>query len=209
MATTARTTPRPDSDDLADYLAADAVIDHQHPAIREAVARLRADGDGRGDGGSDVEAARAAFTFVRDEVAHSRDLGVWSGAYRASDVLREGNAVCHGKAHLLAALLRAQGVPVGLCYQRLGGGAQGEFFLHGFVAVHLDGRWVRLDPRGNRPGIDARFSLTEERLAYSADPGRGEIDYPVVHAAVPPGLLAGLASARPGVPGFAHIPGRL
>jgi transglutaminase-like putative cysteine protease len=202
VTTTARTAPpRPDSEHLADYLAADAVIDHHHTAIREAVSRLRSD--------TDVESARAAYTFVRDEIPHSRDIGTWSGAHRASDVLREGNAICHGKAHLLAALLRAQGIPVGLCYQRLGSGTEGEFFLHGFVAVHLEGRWARLDPRGNRPGVDAQFSLEEERLAYSADPGRGEIDYPVVHAAVPPRLLVGLASARPGVAGFAHVPGEL
>lgn len=39
--------------------------------------------------------------------------------WRASDVLRRGTGLCFAKAHLLAALLRAVGVPCGLCYQVL------------------------------------------------------------------------------------------
>lgn len=87
----------PASPGLDDYLAADDVIDHRHPAILETA---------RGLG-----TPEAAFTFVRDDIAHSRDAGVWSAAYRASDVLAARNAICHGKAHLAAALLRALGVP--------------------------------------------------------------------------------------------------
>jgi len=35
----------------------------------------------------------------------------------ASEVLREGTGICFAKSHLLAALLRAVGIPAGLCYQ--------------------------------------------------------------------------------------------
>ncbi|MEM9191504.1 MAG: hypothetical protein AAGF12_20190, partial [Myxococcota bacterium] len=50
------------------------------------------------------------------------------------------------------------------------------FELHGFNAVYLRGhdRWVRVDPRGNKPGVDAQFSLAEERLAFATDPSKGE-----------------------------------
>jgi len=44
--------------------------------------------------------------------------------------------------------------------------------------VYLAGAWHRLDPRGNRPGLDARFDLVVERLAWAADPAAGERDYP-------------------------------
>ena len=99
--------------------------------------------------------------------------------------------------------------PPGLCYQRLGDGTPDGFFLHALVAVRLGGRWSRLDARGNRPGIDAEFSLDAERLAYTADPAADERDYPLIHAAPPPRLLAALATARPGVPGFDYLPGAL
>jgi len=52
--------------------------------------------------------------------------------------------------------------------------------LHGLVAVYLESRWHRLDPRGNNDRVDARFTLHRERLAYVADPAAGEIDYPDV-----------------------------
>lgn len=39
--------------------------------------------------------------------------------------------------------------------------------LHGLVAVRFHGAWHRQDPRGNKPGVEARFSLTGERLASS------------------------------------------
>ena len=34
-----------------------------------------------------------------------------------------------------------------------------------------------VDARGNRPGVDARFSLTDEALAFPIRPEFGELDY--------------------------------
>ncbi|MFF5231291.1 hypothetical protein [Dactylosporangium sp. NPDC000521] len=70
--------------------------------------------------------------------------------------------------------------------------AGGGFVLHGLVAVHLDGRWHRQDPRGNKPGVDARFSLDGPRLAFTIDPAAGERDYEPVFATPDPGVLAAL-----------------
>ncbi len=39
--------------------------------------------------------------------------------------------------------------------------------LHGLNAVHLpEFGWYRIDPRGNKPGVDAQFSPPVERLAF-------------------------------------------
>lgn len=189
---------RPDRSDPGAYLAADEVIDHGHPAIRERAALLR-----RAD---PVATAEAVFEFVRDRIDHSADIGDWSAAHRASDVLAAGNAICHGKAHLLAALLRANGIPAGLCYQRLE-------VLHGLNGVLLPGSswWVRLDPRGNRNGADGRFATVpaDERPAWPSDPARGEHHYGTVYAAVPPVLLDGLRRGVPGRVGYQHLPPEL
>ncbi len=194
-------TLRPTQDRLDAYLAADAVIDHQHPSIATLAARL-------GPAGADasVAYARSAYEFARDQVAHSSDVGRHSAAYVASAVLAKRNAICFGKSHLLVALLRAGGLPAGLCYQRLVNERADRFVLHGLVAVRIQGRWRRLDPRGNKPGVDAQFSLEAERLAWPAQHARGEVDYPAVHPAPPPGLLAALAAARPGPGGYEHLP---
>ncbi|MBF9067014.1 transglutaminase-like domain-containing protein [Streptacidiphilus fuscans] len=185
---------KPETDDLAAYLAADEVIDHKHPGLRRLAAELAT--------------PEAAFHHVRDQVAHSADAGAYSGAFRASEVLAARNAICHGKSHLLAALLRAQGVPTGLCYQRLDDD-EGGFVLHALNAVHLDGRWSRLDARGNREGVDAQYDLQRERLAWPVRPELGERDYVKVFAAPPGSLVQALARAVPGSSGYDYLPGEL
>ena len=181
-------TPSPTSDRLSDYLAADAVIDHEHPAIRAQAGALRAkDGDL-------VESAKAAFLFVRDEVEHVIDAQDPRVTWRASDVLRERVGICYAKAHLLAALLRAQGVPAGFCYQELSA-------LHGLNAVYLHGKWSRLDARGNRTGAGGEFSLDEEKLAWPVDTAYGERDHLAVHPAPAAVVVDFLMTVRPG-PGW-------
>lgn len=172
----------------ADYLDADPVVDHDHPSVAGLAARLRAAHPGDG------AFSRAAFEFARDQVAHSWDVQDPRVTLSASRTLAEGVGLCFAKSHLLAALLRAQGVPVGFCYQRLSDD-DGAFSLHGLVAVHLEGAWHRQDPRGNKPGVDAQFSLGTERLAWPVRPELGERDYPVVLAAPAPVVVEALRGA--------------
>ncbi|MEV8592310.1 transglutaminase domain-containing protein [Streptomyces sp. NPDC052012] len=172
-----------ESPDLSAYLATDEVIDHEHAVVRRTAARLAA-------GATDsYDYARAAYEFVRDTVPHSQDSGDLRVTWRASDVLEQRTGICHAKAHALAALLRAEDIPTALCYQNLG-------VVHGLVAVRLDGAWHRQDPRGNKPGVDARFSLDGERLAFTPDPVAGERDHPLLYAAPHPAVLRALRSAR-------------
>lgn len=168
--------------DLSAYLAADEVIDHHHPRVRETAARLA-------QGAVDSYAyARAAFSFVRDAIPHSHDTGDPRVTWRASDVLELRTGICYAKSHALAALLRAEDIPTAFCYQRLGE-------VHGLVAVRFHGAWHRQDPRGNKPGVDARFSLDGERLAFTPDPGSDELDYPVLYADPHPVVLSVLKAA--------------
>jgi transglutaminase-like putative cysteine protease len=80
---------------------------------------------------------------------------------------------------LLAALLRANSVPAGLCYQRLAVGTDGPpYCLHGLNAVHLKNHgWYRIDARGNKPGVVAAFTPPVESLAFSTL-GDSEKDFP-------------------------------
>jgi hypothetical protein len=178
--------------DPAAYLAADEAIDHRHPLVRATAARLRSAAP------DPYDYAEAAYVFVRDTVPHSADAGDPRMTWRASDVLEQRTGICHAKSHALAALLRAEGIPAGLCYQRLTEDDGSGPVLHGLNAVLLPGRtrWSRVDARGNVPGlVDAAFSLDEERLAWPVRPELGEADSPVVHAAPPPHLLAALRAA--------------
>ncbi|MDR6975182.1 transglutaminase-like putative cysteine protease [Streptomyces sp. 3330] len=181
--------------DLSAYLAADEAIDHHHPQVRNTAARLaREAADSYGY-------ARLAFEFVRDAISHSQDAGDQRVTWRASDVLEQGTGICHAKAHALAALLRAEDIPTALCYQRFAHDEGDGHALHGLVAVRFHGAWHRQDPRGNKPGVDARFSLDGERLAFRPDPAAGERDYPRLYAAPHPAVLAALRAA----PDRAHL----
>jgi len=171
-----------------EYLGGDDVIETSHPGVRSLAASLRAAHQ------DDRDFARASFEWVRDQIAHSCDAGNPRVTVTASQVLHHGVGLCFAKSHLLAALLRSGGVPAGLCYQRLSDG-NGGHLLHGLAAIYLDGRWHRQDPRGNRPGVDARFSLDGECLAYTVNPDAGEIDYPEVRVMPSPAVLRALCSA--------------
>ncbi|GLV99493.1 transglutaminase [Streptomyces lavendulae subsp. lavendulae] len=171
--------------DLHAYLASDEAIDHWHPLVQETADALWA---ATGDAYSYAE---AAFEFVRDTIPHSADSGDTRVSWRASDVLSTRNGICYAKAHALAALLRAQGIPAALCYQLLADDDGGAPAAHGLVALRLPGseRWARVDPRGNKPGVDARFTLDHERLAFPVRPELGEVDHPELHAAPHPAVL--------------------
>ena len=157
------------------FLKSTDVIDWQDPAV---LAHARDLARGLAD---PMAVAKRCFEWVRDEVKHSHDFGLRPVTCSASEVLREGSGYCYAKSHLLAALLRANGLPTGLCYQRLSRDDNGApYSLHGLNAVLLPGvGWYRVDPRGNRTGIDAQFGPPIEQLAF---PIRlpGEADLPEI-----------------------------
>ncbi|UQW99925.1 transglutaminase family protein [Streptomyces sp. RerS4] len=178
----------PQNPDIHAYLASDEAIDHWHPLVQETADALwSATGDA-------YSYAEVAFTFVRDTIPHSADSGDARVTWKASEVLSTRTGICYAKSHALAALLRAQGIPAGLCYQRLTDDDGTNPAVHGLVALRLPGsaRWSRVDARGNKPGVDARFDLDEERLAFPVRPELGEVDYPELYAAPHPATLTAL-----------------
>ncbi len=159
--------------DPAGFLAASEYIDYTHPAVAARAAVL-AQGCH-----SDEEVAEVCFVFVRDQIRHSGDYAQNPVTCKASDVLEHGTGYCYAKSHLLAALLRANGIPAALCYQRLSTGAQGApYCLHGLNAVYLKRHgWYRIDARGNKPGVAARFTPPREQLAFALQDEQ-ECDFP-------------------------------
>jgi transglutaminase-like putative cysteine protease len=99
--------------------------------------------------------AQRCFHWVRDHIQYTLGLqGV-----PASETLLAGQGSCSNKANLLCALLRAAGVPAGFIPMQV---RTKEYFgpvsiprlnryvseksLHVQATVHLDGRWLRVDP---------------------------------------------------------------
>jgi len=128
-----------------------------------------------------IDIAKSCFEYVRDEIKHSSDYRLNPVTCRASDVLRHQTGFCYAKSHLLAALLRANKIPTGLCYQRLTiDGHVAPYCLHGLNAVYLPKiGWYRMDARGNKEGVFAEFDPPIETLAFSIL-AKGEADLPEI-----------------------------
>jgi len=194
------------------YLRYTEVVNFEHPEVSKRARLLRESCH------STLALAQKTFTYVRDNIHHSSDLAAkhmtQGAAYTlsdemaarlpaefvakpmpctASEVLLAGEGICLTKAHLLAALLRHNGIPAGFCYQRLRLYDQMDapLIFHGFNALFLPqlGRWLRVDARGNKPGVDAQFSLETERLAFKVSPSLAEEDFGIVYADPPAGIL--------------------
>ena len=167
-------------DDMKSYLAFSRYIDADEPSIQRKAKELKA------SAGCEIELAKATYYFVRDEIKHSWDVQDKRVTVTASDTLREGVGICWAKANLLAALLRANGIPSGICYQRLtlGDTPESGYCIHALNAIFLKsiGKWIRVDARGNKDGIHAGFSIDEEHLAFPIREEYDEIDYKVVYA---------------------------
>jgi hypothetical protein len=157
---------------MDEYLRSTGVIDWQCPAVLKRARLLGAEQP------DTLETTRSCFEWVRDHIQHSGDHRSHMTTCQASEVLRHRTGWCFAKSHLLAALLRANGIPAGLCYQRLRRDNSDGFTLHGLNAVHLPRLgWYRIDPRGNKNGVDAQFCPPAEQLAWPVDL-EGEANFP-------------------------------
>ena len=133
----------------------------------------------------ELDYIRVSYEFVRDQISHSADVGENLITCSASEVLKAGHGICFAKSHLLAALLRCKSIPAGLCYQKiiLDDETAPVLVYHGFVGVYIKelGKWIRLDARGNKEGVNAQFSIETEQLAFPIRPELGEVDDYVVY----------------------------
>lgn len=167
---------KPLSNNLNDYLAITPVINWNVSIVVNKAIEVSADFQ------DDVTKAQHLFEWVRDNIPHSKDIDSNAVTCSASDVLEVGTGICFAKSHLLAAMLRAVGIPTGFCYQVCV--ADDSKALHGLNGIYLASlkRWIRIDPRGNTGEIDAQFDLQTERLAFPPNPTLGEFVFDEIWA---------------------------
>ena len=166
-----------ESNNLQDYLKKSEVINYDHKLIVDKCLELEKGTD------DEISLIKKVYEFVRDEIHHSGDIGELRVTCKASEVLEFGHGICCAKAHLFAAMLRFFEIPTGFCYQKLCSSQDVDRkVLHGLNAVYLKdlNRWIRLDARGNKPGLDAQFSIDEEKIAKPVRKELGEEDNPVI-----------------------------
>ena len=149
---------------MQQYLEVSEYINWNHPSIIS-LAKVLSQGIS-----SKENIAKNCFEWVRDNIKHSADYKMNPVTCKASDVLHYKTGYCYAKSHLLAALLRANKIPAGLCYQRLCVDEMTvePYCLHGLNAVFLENYgWYRIDARGNKESVSAQFTPPIEQLAFS------------------------------------------
>lgn len=151
--------------DPVDCLGPTEILDLDSPAVQAIAASV--------PDGPPAQIAAAAFEAVRDGVRYNfaPDLETRDD-WRASATLARGNGFCQQKAVVLAAVLRARGIPAALGYQdlfddkvrppysdMLGGKV---LRWHGMVLAHVDGRWLVADASLDRGLCEKRgYRLAE------------------------------------------------
>ena len=162
------------SNNLGDYVKLDSIIDYDNGLIKDLSDSLYEKSNGV------IDYIKNCFTYVRDNIKHSNDYGINDVTCKASEVLERGHGICFAKSHLLAALLRSKGIPCGFSYQKLilDDDLNPILIYHGLNGVYISelDKWIRLDARGNKEGVDAQFSLDEEKLAFPIRTNLGEVD---------------------------------
>ena len=185
--------------DPRDYLGSCETIDASCPAIVNCAERLAES--------NELTTTKRCFEFVRDDIRHSSDYKLNPVTCRASDVLEHQTGYCYAKSHLLCALLRANGIPAGLSYQRLSiDGIGASFCLHGLNSVYLEKYgWYRIDARGKRADLNAQFTPPNEQLAFPVRVD-GEQDLPGIWQRPQPAVIECLSKYDDWAEVYAHLP---
>jgi len=170
-------------------LAATGFIDSDHPAVVAFAREVAGDAEDR------VEQARRLYVAVRDRIRYDPyAMGLVPEIYVASAVLAAGRGYCIPKAILLCAAARAVGIRARLGFadvrnhlntERLRAlMGSDEFRYHGFTALELGGRWVKVTPTFNRElcarfGVEAmEFDGEHDALLHACDgAGRRHMEY--------------------------------
>lgn len=140
-----------------DYLAASPMIDGKDPRIASLAQQAVADADA----GAVLERLRAAAHRALPRKNLSNALA------SASEALRTGSGDCTEHAVLLAAMLRARGIPArvvaGLVWCDAFAGERQVFGWHLWTQALVDGRWIDLD--ATLPAGGASFHAGHVALA--------------------------------------------
>ena len=163
------------NENLSEYLTETPSINFSHSLITAKIKELREKSY------SQIDYIKSAYEFVRDEIPHSWDIKAKVVSKNADEVLKNKTGICWTKSCLLAALLRGNGIPAGISYQKLTrGDDDGDgYIIHALNTVYVPElqKWIRLDARGNKSTVHAEFSLEEEKLAFPIRTQYAEIDY--------------------------------
>lgn len=162
--------PAPKTPELAEYLAANAIINSDDPQIKAMALR------GRADASTPYGVADNLRRYV-SEVVSAKNLNI--GFATASEVCRNREGDCSEHAVLLAALGRACGLPsrvvIGVVYVPVFGGQENIFGFHMWTQFYMGGQWVDFDAAQNESDCNPTHIAFE--TSSLADAGIGQLAF--------------------------------
>ncbi len=180
------------NDNLNVYLASSEIVDYFNPNIQKISQNFKTL--------SGLELIKTVYEFVRDEITHSFDINSKVSTCSASEVLESKEGICFAKSHLLASILRYLNIPSGFCYQLLVFDDSDLEYksLHGLNAVYVKefDKWIRIDARGNKDSVNAKFIPPNEQLAFKVRKNFGEIDYKTIFINPDKNVVESLKNAK-------------
>ena len=195
------------SDKMDEYLKQDDVVDYDKKAIIALANALFKKAE------NELDFIKKTYEFVRDRIPHSADIQEDGIPCAASEVLKAGHGICFAKSHLLAAILRCKSVPAGFCYQKLilDDETAPVLIYHGLNGIYSKDckKWIRLDARGNKTGVNAQFSIETERLAFPIRPQMGEADGFVIYPDPDRKVLQTMRESKTRTELWKHLPAEL
>src|SRR5699024_1884419 len=80
------------------------------------------------------------------------------------------------------------------------------YCIHALNAVFLKtlNKWIRLDTCGNKEGIDAQFSIDEEKLAFTVQEELDEKDDPIIYVKPHPKTISTLEQHTNAIEMYKH-----
>jgi transglutaminase-like putative cysteine protease len=137
-----------------EFLKPTEFVDSDAPEIREFARKTVA------DAATPREKAIKLYYAVRDGIYYDPyRIGTDRESFKASRILKNGYGYCVAKAVVLAAVLRAEGIPCRLHFadvrnhlttERLRKLMQTDtFYYHGYNDIWLSGRWIKATPTFN------------------------------------------------------------
>ena len=182
------------TENIDEYLKEDNVINYGNENIMQLANALYQGAS------NEVEYIKKAYEYVRDSISHSADINKDILTCSASEVLEARHGICFAKSHLLAALLRYKSIPTRFCYQKLilDDETAPVLIYHGFNGVYVNEykKWIRLDARGNKEGVNAQFSLDKPILAFYPREKYDEYYVKGIFANPDPGMMKVLEDAE-------------
>lgn len=193
---------KPESEHSHLYLENNDIIDYEHPAVHEKALQLQ--------GEDSISTLKNIYTYMRDSIRHSVDIAEKTViSITASQVLQNGHGLCMAKAHLFAALCRANAIPAGFCYQTL---IQPSLrFVHGLNAVYYEdtGEWYRIDIVGHRDHAPVEYQPHRELLFYTPTRKLSITEHPGIYAHPHPAMLRYLRAYPDLATALEHLPEEL